>query len=55
MCVHMRSEAARLGGISFDFDGTPTRSDENFPYEQAKVGQPDKVGVFFNQACFFRC
>ena len=35
----MRSEPARLGGISLDF-----RCDENFPYEHAQVGQPDKAG-----------
>ena len=43
----MRSELARLGGISFDFAGIPPRWDENFPYEQAQVGQPGKVGYSF--------
>ena len=49
----MRSEPARLGGISLDFAGIPTRWEENFPYEHAQVGQPGKVGsIFFNQFCF---
>ena len=39
----MRSESARLGGISLDFAGIPPRQNENFPYENAQVGQPDKV------------
>ena len=33
----MRSELARLGGISLDFTGIPPRSDENVPYEHAQV------------------
>ena len=40
----MKSELARLGGISLDTAGTPPRWDENFPYEHAQVGQPGKVG-----------
>ena len=49
----MRSEPARLGGISLDFAGIPPRWDENFPYEHAQVGQPGKGDViFFNQFCF---
>ena len=40
----MRSEPARLGGISLDFAEIPPRWDENFPYEYAQVGQPGKVG-----------
>ena len=44
ICVHMSSELARLGWISFDFAGIPPRWDENFPYEHAQVGQPGKVG-----------
>ena len=40
----MRSEPARLSGISLDFGGIPPKRDENFPYEQAQVGQPGKVG-----------
>ena len=40
----MRSEPARLGGISHDFAGIPPTRDEYFPYEQAQVGQPGKVG-----------
>ena len=40
----MRSEPARLGGISLDFAGIPPRWDENLPYEHAQVGQPGKVG-----------
>ena len=44
LSVHMRSEPARLDGISLDFVGIPPRCDENFPYEHAQVGQPDKVG-----------
>ena len=39
----MRSEPARLGGISLDFAGITSRWDENFPYELAQVGQPGKV------------
>ena len=41
----MRSEPARLGGISFDFAGIPPRRDENFPNEHAQVGQPGKSFV----------
>ena len=49
----MRSEPARLVGISLDFSGIPPRRDENFPYEHAQVGQPGKADrVFFNQLCF---
>ena len=40
----MKSEPARLGGISLEFAGIPPRWDENFPYEHAQVGQPGKVG-----------
>ena len=40
----MRSEPNRLAGISLDFAGIPPRSDENFPYEHAQVGQPGEVG-----------
>ena len=40
----MRSEPARLGGISVDFARIPLRWDEDFPYEYAQVGQPGKVG-----------
>ena len=40
----MRSEPARLGGISLDFAGIPPWWDEIFPYEHAQVGQPGKVG-----------
>ena len=40
----MRSEPARLGGISLDFARIPPRWDENFPYEHAQVGQSNKVG-----------
>ena len=40
----MRNEPARLGEISLDFAGIPPRSDENFLYEHAQVGQPGKVG-----------
>ena len=39
----MRSEPARLSGISLDFSGIPPRLDENFSYEHAQVGQPGKV------------
>ena len=39
----MRSEPARLGGISLDFARIPPRWDENFPYEHAQVGPPGKV------------
>ena len=40
----MRSEPARLGGISLDFAGISPNWDENFPYKHAQVGQPGKVG-----------
>ena len=40
----MRYESARLGGISLDFAGTPTRRDEYFPYEHAQEGKSGKVG-----------
>ena len=40
----MRSEPARLGGISLYFTRIPSRGDENFPYEHAQVGQPGEVG-----------
>ena len=40
----MRSEPARLVGISLDFASTPPRRDENFPYEHAQEGQPGKLG-----------
>ena len=36
--------ASRLGGISRDFAGIPTRWDENLSYERVQVGQPGKVG-----------
>ena len=39
----MRSEPARLGGISLDFAGIPPSWDQNFLYEHAQVGQPGKV------------
>ena len=39
----MRSEPARLGGISLEFIGISPRRDENFQYEHAQVGQPGKV------------
>ena len=45
----MRSEPARLGGISLDFAGIRPRLNENFPYEQAQVGQPKIwVGFYLN-------
>ena len=40
----MRSESARLGGISLDFAGIQPRWYRNFPYEHAQVGQLGKVG-----------
>ena len=43
----MRSEPARLGGISLDFARIRPRRDENFPYEHAQVGQPGRVGYSF--------
>ena len=46
----MRSEPARLGGISLDFAGIPPRRDENFPYEHASPVRWHRV--FFNQLCF---
>ena len=39
----MRSEPARLGGISLEFAEIPPRWDKNFPYEHAQVGQLGKV------------
>ena len=42
--VHMRSEPARLGGISLDFAGIPPRWDKNLSYEHVQVGQHGKVG-----------
>ena len=46
----MKSEPARLGGISLDFAGIPPRWDENFPYEHAHVGQDS---IFSNQFFFY--
>ena len=46
----MRSEPARLAGISLDFAGIPPRRDENFPYEHASPARWDRV--FFNPLCF---
>ena len=43
----MRSEPARLGGISIDFVGIPPRWDENLSYEYVQVGHPGKVGKIF--------
>ena len=43
----MRSEPARLGGISLDFARIPPKWDKNFSYEHAQVGQPGKVGRHF--------
>ena len=40
----MRSEPARLDGISLDFAGIPPRWSENLSYEHVQVGQPGKVG-----------
>ena len=40
----MRSEPARLSGISLDFSGISPRWIENFPYEHAQADQPGKVG-----------
>ena len=40
----MRSEPARLGGISLDFAGISPRWDENFPYEHTQLGQSSKMG-----------
>ena len=40
----MRSEPARLGGISLGFAGILPRWDQNLSYEHVQVGQPDKVG-----------
>ena len=39
----MRSEPARLGGISPDFGGISPRWNENFSYEHVHVGQLSKV------------
>ena len=40
----MRSEPARLGGISLGFAGIPPRWDENLSYEHVQVSQTGKVG-----------
>ena len=40
----MRSEPARLSGISLDFARIPPKRDENFPDKHAQVGQPGRVG-----------
>ena len=40
----MRSEPARLGGISLNFAGISPRRDKNFPYVDAQVGRSGKVG-----------
>ena len=51
----MRSESARLGGISLNFAGVPPKRDESFPYEHAKwVGLARWDRVFFNHFCFFQ-
>ena len=50
----MRSEPARLGGISLDFAGIPPRWGENFPYDHAQVGQPFKVGSLISFVLLFR-
>ena len=47
----MRSEPARIGGISLDFAGMPPRWDENFPYESSQVGQ--RAGIAFSLISFF--
>ena len=50
----MRSEAARLGEISLDFDGIPPWWDENFPYENAQIGHLARWDrVFFNAHVLF--
>ena len=53
----MRSEPARLGGISLDFTGIPPRRDENFPYEHA--GGPARWGEIefslISFVLFFKC
>ena len=38
------SEPAHLDEISLNFAEIPPRRDENFPYEQAQIGQPGKAG-----------
>ena len=43
----MRSEPARLDGISIDFAEIPPRWDENLPYEHAQVGQPSNTWWHF--------
>ena len=40
----MRSEPARLRGISPDFAGIPPRWVECFPYEHALASQGSKMG-----------
>ena len=40
----MRSEPAHLGGITLDFAEIPPRLDEDFLFEHAQLGQPNKVG-----------
>ena len=49
----MRSEPARLGGVSLDFARIPLRRGKKFPYEHVQVGQPTRWdSIFFNQFCF---
>ena len=40
----MRSDPVPLGEISLDFAEIPPSRDENFPYDHAQVGQPDRAG-----------
>ena len=50
----MRSESARLGGISLDFAGIPPRRDENFPYEHAMARQGGIEFFLISFVLFFR-
>ena len=46
----MRSEPARLGGISLDFAGIPPGWDENLSYEHVQAGQPGNWDRLFFKA-----
>ena len=49
----MRSEPARLGGITLDFAGISLRGDENFHVNTSKWASPVRWDrVFLNQLCF---
>ena len=51
----MRSEPARLGGISLDFVGISPRRDENFPYEGGPARQGEIEFSLISFVLLFRC